>query len=91
MLDFRDQDFDEGAQFVNARFLDIDEAFIFGEVALAVSAIEHSPLMRSPTKRMHQALKYRVAIFATVPVSSERRQCGCVCCAIGAVESSLGG
>ncbi len=76
-------------QFRDKACCDIELAFIFGKIAFIVRLVEQEPLFRRESKRMFQALKYQIAIFAAITMPAQCRQCGCMRGIIGKIKTAF--
>ena len=56
------------------RLLDLEKAFVFGEVAFPVRGVEDPPAGRRPAESVFEALEDRVSVFASIAVPAQRRQ-----------------
>ena len=55
-------------------FIDIDVPFILGEVSLAVSLVQHSPMLGSEVEGVLGALEYEITVLGPVARASQRCQ-----------------
>ena len=66
----------------NECLIHIDHAFIFSEIALAVSLVQHAPLLGRQRKRMVQTLKHLVAVLGTIAVPARKAASDNACAAL---------
>jgi hypothetical protein len=53
-------------------FVNVEMALVLGDVALAMSLVEHAPLLGRELERVSEALEHQVAVLRAIAVPSER-------------------